>query len=224
MNIPILSVFASLILICFGAFILSSFSAYKNRFNVKYNPLNMFPYELNFEATFKDNFLGNLFLFFISILGIVFYSFTIKGSTSGFTIILVIGGIISSLATSFIALTPLKLLKTHLLVTVIYFVSVFVSIVGNALIAFDYHSTFYTDTTSLIMMITCIVFASIYLIIVFNPKMTLFAKLEKVENSDGTFYYQRPKFFVLAYTEWLTIIFYLINIVLTLINVILKLL
>ena len=222
MNIPILSVLASLLVLSFIGFIISSFINYKNRFNVKYNPLNMFPYELNFEATFKDNFLGNIFLFFVSILGITFYSFTIKGSTSGFVIILVIGGIIASILTSVIALTPLRLLKTHLFLDVLYFVSVLISLGGNALIAYDYHSTFYTDNLSLVLMIIYIVFAALFLLIIFNPKISLFTKMEKVENSDGTYYYQRPKYFALAYTEWLTIIFYIISILFSLITVLCK--
>ena len=204
------SLLFGLILICFTGFFVFSSLNYKRRFNVKYNPLNMFPYELNYEQTFRDNFFGNLFLFFVSIIGIVFYVLIIKESTSGFIILLAISGILSSLLFSFIPLINLKYLKKHLSSSIFFFVSTLVSLLSNALIALNYHNT-WLDNSSLVLTIIFFVFGGLYLIVLFNPKISLWTKMEVVENSDGTSFYKRPKFFPLAYTEWLSFIFYLIS-------------
>ena len=58
----------------FGTFVFVSANNYKKRFEVDYNMKNMFPYEFNYQGTFKDNFVGNLALLFTSVTGIIFYS------------------------------------------------------------------------------------------------------------------------------------------------------
>ena len=50
---------AGSILLFIAYYFLSSFN-YKRRFNNKYEVLNYFPYELNFEGKFADNLLGNV--------------------------------------------------------------------------------------------------------------------------------------------------------------------
>ena len=209
-----------LAIILFLGFILLSFNNYKKRFNVKYNPLNMFPYELNFEASFKDNLIGNIFLFATSLTGIVFHVLIIKSATSGFIIILAVSGILASVLLSIVPLLPLTFLKTHLIVDIALFISVLLSIVSSALCALRYYQVWLDseNNPSLFLMIFYFVFGGIYLLFLFNPKMALWAKLEQVVNSDGTSYYQRPKFFPLAYTEWVTYIFYFISLIFILVN------
>ena len=209
-----------LAIILFLGFILLSFNNYKRRFNVKYNPLNMFPYELNFEASFKENLIGNIFLFATSLTGIVFHVLIIKSATSGFIIILAITGILASVLLSIVPLLPLTFLKTHLIVDVVLFISVLLSIVSSALCALRYYQVWLDseNNPSLFLTIFYFVFGGIYLLFLFNPKIALWAKLEQVVNSDGTSYYQRPKFFPLAYTEWVTYIFYFISLIFILVN------
>ena len=209
-----------LAIILFLGFILLSFNNYKKRFNVKYNPLNMFPYELNFEASFKDNLIGNIFLFATSLTGIVFHVLIIKSATSGFIIILAVSGILASVLLSIVPLLPLTFLKTPLIVDIALFISVLLSIVSSALCALRYYQVWLDseNNPSLFLMIFYFVFGGIYLLFLFNPKMALWAKLEQVVNSDGTSYYQRPKFFPLAYTEWVTYIFYFISLIFILVN------
>ena len=209
-----------LAIILFLGFILLSFNNYKKRFNVKYNPLNMFPYELNFEASFKENLIGNIFLFATSLTGIVFHVLIIKSATSGFIIILAITGILASVLLSIVPLFPLTFLKTHLIVDVVLFISILLSIVSSALCALRYYQVWLDseNNPSLFLTIFYFVFGGIYLLFLFNPKIALWAKLEQVVNSDGTSYYQRPKFFPLAYTEWVTYIFYFISLIFILVN------
>lgn len=209
-----------LAIILFLGFILLSFNNYKRRFNVKYNPLNMFPYELNFEASFKENLIGNIFLFATSLTGIVFHVLIIKSATSGFIIILAITGILASVLLSIVPLLPLTFLKTHLIVDIVLFISVLLSIVSSALCALRYYQVWLDseNNPSLFLTIFYFVFGGIYLLFLFNPKIALWAKLEQVVNSDGTSYYQRPKFFPLAYTEWVTYIFYFISLIFILVN------
>ena len=209
-----------LAILMFIGFVILSFNNYKKRFNVKYNPLNMFPYELNFEASFKENLLGNIFLFATSLIGIVFHVLIIKSASSGFIIILAISGILASVLISIVPLLPLSYLKTHLIVDVALFISVLLSIVSSALCALRYYQVWLNSegNPSLFLMIFYFVFAGIYLLFLFNPKIALWAKLEQVVNSDGTSYYKRPKFFPLAYTEWVTYIFYFFSLIFVLVN------
>lgn len=215
---PIIILLACLIFIFFTGFVVLSFINYKKRFNVKYNPLNMFPYELNFEASFKDNFLGNLFLFFTSLISITFYVLIVKLSSGGFIIILAVAGILSSVLLAIVPLLHLKYLKTHIAVDIFFFIGVLVSIISNALICLNYYQTWLdsNNNPSFVLMIVYFVFGAIFLLILFNPKMSIWAKLEQVTNSDGTSYYKRPRFFPLAYTEWLGYVFYLLSIAITL--------
>ena len=220
----IIPTLVGLIFLTFIGFIVISFNNYKRRFNVKYNPLNMFPYELNFDASFKDNFFGNLFLIFTSLISIVFYVLIIKSSTNGFIILLAVSGFLMSILFSIIPLLPLTYLKTHLIIDVLFFISVLVSILSNALIALRYYQTWLNseNNPSLVLMIIYFAFGGIYLLFLFNPKISLWAKMEKVDNSDGSSYYKRPKLFPLAYTEWISYIFYLISIGFTLISFVAK--
>lgn len=224
--VVIIPTLVGLILLTLTGFIIFSYRNYKNRFNVKYNPLNMFPYELNYDASFKDNFFGNLFLIFTSLISIVFYVLIIKSSTNGFIILLAISGMLMSILLSVIPLLPLTFLKTHLLMDVLFFISVLVSILSNALIALRYYQTWLTSdgNPSLVLMIIYFASGGIYLLFLLNPKISLWTKMEKVDNSDGSSYYKRPKLFSLAYTEWLSYIFYLLSISCTLISFIAKIL
>ena len=221
--VVIVPTLVGLILLTLTGFIVFSFKNYKNRFNVKYNPLNMFPYELNFDASFKDNFFGNLFLIFTSLISIVFYVLIIKSSTNGFIILLAVSGMLMSVLFSIVPLLPLTYLKTHLIIDVLFFISVLVSILSNALIALRYYQT-WLDNLSLSLMIIFFVFGGIYLLFLLNPKISLWSKMEKVDNSDGSCYYKRPKLFPLAYTEWISYVFYLLSIICTLVSFIAKIL
>ena len=57
------------------------------------------------------------------------------------------------------------------------------------------------------------------LIIMINPKLRDWARLEKQVNGDGTISYRRPKVFILALSEWLTILINHLSFVLILILV-----
>jgi hypothetical protein len=51
-----------------------------------------------------------------------------------------------------------------------------------------------------------------------NPKMKHWAELEKVSESDGTLSFRRPRFFILAFSEWLLTLFRAVGFVLALVG------
>ncbi len=56
---------------------------------------------------------------------------------------------------------------------------------------------------SLVFAIFSFIFAGLALLPLLNPKLTNYAKLDQVIEKDGTVSYQRPKYFVMAFSEWL---------------------
>lgn len=206
--------FALLVIIFFIGFILASFRHYKAKYNVKYNPRNMFPYELNFEARLKDNWLGNIFILLYSICAIAFYLCLRNASNDGVLLVLIISGALINTIGLFMPFVPVKYMRLHLFIDIIYFVGTFIVMADIGLTALEFYNI-YQSAFALCMIIIGFVFALIYFIVLLNPKLTAWAKLDKHENADGTSFYVRPKYFPLAYTEWLTMLFNIIGVILS---------
>ena len=201
----------------FVGFIVSSFLNYYQRFKVKYNPLQMFPYELNYEMKFKENLIGNLFLIG-SALGLVsFYTYFGFISNDGFIKLVMIAGLASSLLFSFIVFTPIKYIKLHLSVDVLSFILTFMVFASTFVLALLDYQHFETDISLVIIFISGF-FGVIYFFFLLNPKLSKWMYLDKEVNSDGSSYFKRPKFFPLAYTEWLTFVFLFIGAILVFIE------
>ena len=204
--------------VSFTIFMVFSMLNYKKRYNVTYNLRNMFPYEFNYETTFKDNLIGNIFLVATSVGLVLFYvSFFQSMNNFGLPIITMVAGIVASVMMPFVSFVPIKMIKMHLFVDVVFFIMTFLSIASFGLIMLNEYQVF-AQTKSLAMAIVNFVFALGVFLILMNPKLTHWGDLEEVENSDGTKYYKRPKFFVLAFSEWLIMFFMIASTVLGLIT------
>ena len=199
----------------FVTFVFVSANNYKKRFEVDYNMKNMFPYEFNYQGTFKDNFVGNLALLFTSVTGIIFYSLFYKYAYNGMVMVLLICGVISSVIIPFITLLPIKFLKWHFVIDALFFISVLFTYLGIALA----NLMIFRDNSGVLYLILAIfgfLLSAFDLILIINPKLSKWANLEKVDNGNGNFSYQRPKFFPLAFTEWLFYLSYIFAIALSL--------
>ena len=184
------------------AFILFSFINYKSRFKSDYDFRNHFPYELNYESKFKDNLIGNICLIISSTCGLAFYATFNTTYNNGYLIFAMIGGMINIVLSSILFFAPLKALRVHLGVAVFNIVLSFLVPIAFAFAAsIDYSQT--KNVSSLIMVILNSIICLIVFILVMNPKLSRWADLDKKENKDGTVTYARPKYFVLAFTEWL---------------------
>lgn len=202
-------------LLTFVGFIFFSYSNYEKRFKNKYNIKNMFPYELNFESKFQDNLLGNLFLvlFIVSSVVLSILLPTMHRGSAGI-IFLMVTSILAYAFLAFVCFVPLKFLKFHLLVSVIFICFSFAAFGAIAFAGVEFYNLFLQPKFMVIA-----VFGFIFLFLIFmllmNPKLSTWAKVDVIENPDGTTTPIRPKYFVLAFTEWLTIFSNVILLILT---------
>lgn len=186
---------------------------YKNRFNMKYNFRNTFPYELNYKGTFKDNLFGNVLLCISAVAMIVFFIFFDRFKNNGFLIFTMIGGIIAAVDFIVLIFMPLNILKGHLFAVVVLFAIALLSTAstaaGNFFRLYDDKTKFNYLAAGLIATLLCI-FA---VVITLNPKLKYWAQLSPEPNKDGTKSYKRPKYFVLAYSEWVLIAIIYLNMI-----------
>ncbi len=59
------------------------------------------------------------------------------------------------------------------------------------------------STIALIFAIFSFIFAGLAFIPLMNPKLSNYAKMDQVIEKDGSSHYERPKYFVMAFSEWL---------------------
>ena len=214
-NFAIPSLLASFILIF--VFTFSSILNYKNRFKMDYHIRNYYPYELNYESKFKDNFTGNVAICLYGAFGIFFYTIFDSSYLNGFLIFDLIAGSLLTLALVSLVFIPLKRLKVHLLMVFISIVLAFLVPFSNALAS----SIAYRNeqaTGSMVMMIVNALYCLFIFILIINPKLSHWAELKKETNPDGTVKYVRPKVFILALIEWLLILTSPLLMVLTLLT------
>lgn len=185
---------------------------YFHRFKDKYDLRNHFPYELNYELRFKDNLIGNLILIASFLFGTIYLFTYSKLRFDGMLISIIASGTISAILIVFLFLTPLKHLRLHLLETIFLFASNFSF---SSLIAIECYRQFKDLNNALVLigLILSALMALIIFILIMNPRLSKWANLESKTNDDGSSTYIRPKYFVLAYSEWLIIFTYFINLI-----------
>ncbi len=199
-------------------FILFSVLNYKKRFNLTYNIRNTFPYELNYQGTFKDNLAGNICLILSLLSAAMFYAFFDLNKTDGFYVFEMIAGFVSIIAIALVVFIPLNSLKAHLLSTVTLFTFTLLLTAGcvaaNILRLSDLYKNF--DQFNVFNLVAAIISGILCLtaiIICLNPKLKYWANLQAEPNEDGSKSFKRPKYFVLAFSEWLMIFIILLNII-----------
>ena len=192
-----------------AGFIAFSFTNYKERFHLPYDLRNHFPYELNYESKFKDNFLGNLLLALAIGCGIAFYITFDSAKQNGYFLFVMVGGIIHLLSIFFLAFVPLKLTKSHLALVTLEIVLSFLipfAIAINASLTYNTSK----DNSYLTFIILPTILCIAIFILIMNPKLTKWSKMDEKKNEDGTTTYLRPRYFILAFYEWILLFFSLI--------------
>ena len=196
---------AASIILFITYFLLSTFN-YKKRFENKYDVKCFFPYELNYESKLADNLLGNIALIlsmFTSMglfaLGLAYFQ------TNGYLIAALIAGIIYSILVLGIHFTPLKLLKFHFVVMIILFLAAFFTTMALGLTSFNvYQNT--KNVFALVLMIISFLVGLVMLVFVMNPKLSFNIKMKVAVDEQGNEKYIRPKFILVAFTEWLMVL------------------
>ena len=172
---------------------------------MKYDLRNHYLYELNYESKFTDNLTGNVAICLFAASGIAFYTLFQNKFNNGFFIFDLVAGSLYSIALMGLVFIGFKHLKTHLIVTLICIVLAFLIPFSNAMAC----SASYKDTgdgATLALLIINAVYCLFIFVLMMNPKLSRWADLKEEKNEDGTVKYVRPKFFILAFIEWLLLL------------------
>lgn len=188
--------------------------SFKDEYGDKFSFLRHFPFELDQDKKGDHKFVYRAMLILIFALMGVSYILALKDyfKYTTLTYVISIFGILSYLSLFFLAIIDTRFVKIHLIVFGLNFLSTLVNILSIIFFAFyfiDWKIPTAFDYPSLlgyIVVAFSIIFVIALLIIMFNPKLKYWAKLEKQVNSDGTISYRRGKVFILALSEWLTIL------------------
>ena len=192
-----------------GFIIVSSFN-FKKRFNKEYHLRSHFPYEFNYQGRYQDNIYGNLlYALFVACI-IVFFVFFNSNFNNGYLIFALIAGGITLVSLTALVYIPIDQLRLHM--TVAALALIFSLGLSFAIVLASYNK--YKDSGSipaLISLIISVVVTLIFVILLLNPKLAHWAEMDKETKSDGTVVLVRPKWFVLAYSEWMMFFLYLIS-------------
>lgn len=198
--------------ILFISFVFASIINYKNRFKLEYHLRSHFPYELNYHGKYKDNIYGNLIyaIYFIAV--VVFLIFFDTSHNDGYLIFALIAGAISLISITALIYIPIDQLRVHMITVALAFI--FCTAFSFSIVLASYFK--YKDGQSISALISIILSSLItafYVILILNPKLAHWADMDTEKKEDGTVVKVRPKWFVLAYSEWAMMILYLMSLV-----------
>lgn len=192
-------------IIFFVGYILFSITNYKKRFKNQYDLRNYFPYELNYESKFADNLFGNLSLIMSMAFSLALFALGLSYfKTNGYLLVVMIAGALYSVFVALINFIPLKYLKTHLIFTIILFIVAFLTPGSAGLTAFNIYQQNNEIYPIAVMSVAALVALFVFGLIM-NPKLSLNIKMNVATDENGNEYYVRPKYIVMAFTEWMLI-------------------
>jgi hypothetical protein len=215
MSLPFLITILTGLVLFFALFYLFGSIHYKEANQHRFNPVSYFPYE-QFEGendvflTFARIFAG-AFLVAHGLASVLLLSAEEPNAvTKSFSVIVAILGGMEMVLLFFLLLLPAKYARAHIFVVVFYFcVSVLYGVFGGTLL-FDQAA--YDATLAHTLGIILMVLGFVVLALLINPRFTTWARLHAENTSDGSKIVFRPRFFILAASEWLVL---LINILIT---------
>ena len=189
----------------FMMFMLFGIRSYQNRYkDIKYDIRNTFPYEMNYQLKYLDNVLPNVLLTLYILTSVCFFAFFDIKNLNVFTIFMMASGILLAIVSFFMFFADLKYIRLHLLLVTMLSVSAFAS---TAFIAVYGFNSFKNDTNilALVIAILAAIFGLFIFILMMNPKLNFRLEMKKAVTPEGKEILVRPKYFVMAFTEWLFI-------------------
>lgn len=196
----------------FACFLVASVFNYKARFKKEYHLRSHFPYELNYHGRYQDNIYGNILyaLYFVAVA--VFFVFFSNGFINGYLIFAMVAGAITLISLSALVYIPIDHLRLHMIVVALAFI--FSLAFSFSIVLASYFK--YKDSSSIPAVVSLVIStltSAFYAILILNPKLMHWAEMEDKTNEDGTVVKVRPKYFVLAYSEWSLMIIYLLSLI-----------
>lgn len=196
-----------------GAYFISS-TFYQKKFNVNYSLKRMFPYEVNYPTTFKNNVYGNV-AFIISLAGTVafyiYYLVTREVITVPVYATMALSAFMA-IFVGFLFFMPLKYLRFHMIVSTLAMVSAFSIPALNAIVVY---TSMHMDPNNQGVYITAMIIGGLMslamLILLLNPNATYKIYMEKEKDAEGNEKVVRPKFIPMAFNEWWAIITFVVS-------------
>ena len=195
-----------LIVLCLGAFVLLGRSAFKQQEKTDYRFSNRFPFELlnAFPVPFA---LLAKFLVIAGAFGFILFGFFGFSFPNLYQAIFVmVGYLLSGILWITLLITDMRYVKLHLLSASLYFVMV--AFTCAAVAYFAWTSPYDLFHPALPYVAGALSLTE--LVLAFNPRLKRWETLEAVTQKDGSVTYERPKRFVLPFSEWLTTLILLV--------------
>jgi hypothetical protein len=182
--------------------ILAAYILYQKKQQRKYSFLNEFPYEL--YQGIDQKYISIFYIIqMVQALGFIvfgFYSFTDNKNYYG--IILLTSWTLTALLMAALSFVKLRSMRGHITIVAFLFT---LTLVNAIFLGIYFYKTIYLDVP-LAFPIISFVLAAVVLGLMINPLLKRWPYMDKIEQQDGQIIILRPKFFVLAYTEWLLIL------------------
>lgn len=200
-------------LFLFLAFYFVSSALYRYRHKKSYHFYQMFPYEFNYPAVFRENTYGNV-LFIIATLAImVFYILNPTEIVVYKTVTLIIA-IVFTMVLICLTLMPLNYLKTHIVLSVLTMTLSMSLPLFNFFVAFDQYKLEVEQINQALCiasMAVSSVLACTMVVLILNPKLSFKIYLEKETDSFGNEVLKRPSVIFVALNEWVAIFIYFLS-------------
>lgn len=199
------------LLFAFLGILIFGFSNYQETFKTKFSILNMFPYELSYHNQGMMIVFYRFFLYLYAAFSIApallmiskYYHF--PGYVS-YLIMIGILFVISAISFLTLHIIQAKYVRLHTLVATAYFaVSALAAGAVSIILLNLYISNNRVDFKFLLIGILEAMLGFATLLIMLNPRLRNWANMNAKTEEDGTVVIVRPRFFILAFSEWLVI-------------------
>ena len=172
----------------------------------------MFPFEFTYKSLPSENLYTYIFLAIFVLTSVGFFATFDLTYSNGYLVFCMISGIISAIAIFVLFIVPFTNLRLHLIAAVIFFVINFAG-AGSLLVGALKSNQEYAEAIKVVCIVIAIIIVVIEFCSILNPRLNLkFRAVEKV-NEKGEKVYERPKWVVFAFTEWLNIFLYILNMI-----------
>lgn len=186
-------------------------SNYQETFKTKFSVLNMFPYELSFHNQGQTLIFYRFFLYLYVAFSLtpsllmVSKFFQFPGYMS-YLIMISIVFVINAVVLLTMHIIQAKFVRLHTLIATTYLALSILGAGAVSIVLFNlYISNNQIDVNYLVLGVLEAVAGFALLVVMLNPRLRNWAEMNTEENEDGTVVVTRPKIFILALSEWLSI-------------------
>ena len=209
---PLLLAVLVLGLVLFVVFNIVSRAFYKHRHGDKYHFYQMFPYEFNYPAVFKENPYGNFLFIFAAFAITAFY--IINPYSSIYRILALVASIVFTMLLICLIMMPLFYLKTHMVLSCVAMVLSMVLPLFNLFQAMNQKEIAGSQAQNILCIVSMVfsgLLSIVMLLLILNPKLTFKIYLDKTLDENGKEVLKRPKVIFLALNEWVSIFVYFLS-------------